>query len=173
MREHHHGLVRRHGGRQNGTRVGVVAVVLLDQVHGEGDGVDPDVAGHGGQAVGEQRLGVGPPTPDVEGVVGTEAVVEQPVQRRHGVGRERRERQPLRAGHVGHQHPLGPGVVDGGHAGGQSADSAADCEQLQRVDELLDLARAMHAVRREERLPRGVLAGDRPRVRGHHRPAGR
>ena len=82
---------RRGGGRDLEERVGVgrVAVVLRHQVDGERGHADRRVGGHRGQAVGEDPVGVGAATPDVQGVLGHQALVEAVGQGREG-GRAQR-----------------------------------------------------------------------------------
>ena len=97
-------LVGRGRGGEDGVAVGVVAVVLRDQVDGQRDRADVGVVGQRGQRLGEQFLGVPAGPPDVERVAGFEAGVEdrrQPFPRlarsAGRTGRRRRRPRPRRA----------------------------------------------------------------------------
>ena len=124
----------------------------------------------------EQSFGVRSRTPDVEGVVGDQARVEQVGQALLGVGSERRERDTHRLGHVDNQGPLGSGVVDGGDAGpgpSRRRGPAPGGEELEGVAHLVEVGHPDDAVGLEQRLPGAVGPGQRAGVGGHHGPAGR
>ncbi len=97
-------LVGRGRGGEDGVAVGVVAVVLGDQVDRQRDRADVGVVGERGQRLGEQLLGVAAGAPDVERVARLEAGVEYrrqplPASRRLAgrTGRRRRRPRPPRA----------------------------------------------------------------------------
>ena len=99
------------GGGEQGRTVGVVAVVLGDQVHGERDRPDARVSGEGAQRLREQHLRVAAGPPDVQGIPGFEAWVEYRREPLFRVLADRRERHPDGGRHVGHVRPLEPRVV--------------------------------------------------------------
>ncbi len=171
-REHDHGLVGGRRGPEYRPRVGLVAVVLLHQVDRQRHRVHVRVGGHGVEAGGEEVLGVGPASPHVQRVGHDEAGVEQRADGGAGGVGQGRERDALGLGDVGDQGPLRAGVVHGGDTGSPLPDPAADGEQLEGVDQLLDVARPVHAVRREEGLPAGVVTGHGAGVGGHQRASG-
>ena len=156
----------------HGQREGLVAVVLRDQVDGERDHVDPRVRRQRGETLGEQVRRVAAAAPHVQRVGRHQPLVElggQPVPGRLAEWRERHA-HPL--GEVGDQRPLRPGVVDGRDARAGSADQPpADGEELEGVHELGQVGHAVDAVRREQRLPPSVGAGERARVGLDHRAA--
>ncbi len=164
VREHHHRLVGVSHQSAECLRVRVVAVVLRHQVDRQRHHVHRVVVGERRQAVGEQVGLPGAGAPDVQWVRGCQAGLEDRGQARGRPLRERRERDPQPLGHVGHQHPLGPRVVHGRDALRPAADPPPDREGLQAVGELAEVVAAVHAVRREEGLPRGVGPGQGARV---------
>ena len=109
-------------------------------------------------------LGAVAGSPDVERVRGLQARVEQRGQPVDGRLRQGCERDAEPLGHVGHEHPLRPGVVDGRDAAARTAYPSADGEALQAVGQLAEVVRPVHAVRREQRLPARVRARDRAGV---------
>ena len=128
---------RRGGGRDLEERVGVgrVAVVLRHQVDGERGHPDRRVGGHRGQAVGEDPMGVGAATPDVQGVLGHQALVEAVGQGREGGRAQGGEAHVEAVREVGDQAALGAGVVDGRDARARSG-SPGRGEHGQGVAEL-------------------------------------
>src|SRR4051812_35346176 len=71
---------------------------------------------------------------------------------------------------VGDQRALTTGVVQGRNTAAPAAwaDPAADGEHLDGVGKFVEVVDAMHTVRREERLPAGVIPGNRARVGADH-----
>jgi hypothetical protein len=165
-------------GVQRRERVGLVTVVLRDQVDGQRHDGHGRVLGQCRQARREQLARVGAPAPDIERVAGHEAGVEQAGEPlvRDLTERGERHAEPVRD--VGHQHPLGAGVVDRRDAGpcGRPrgrADPAARRQQLEQVGHLVEVLDAAQAVCLRERLPRRIGAGECTRVGRHQLGASR
>ena len=184
--EHGDRLGRLGRRRQEGGTVGVVAVVLGDQVDGERDRAGARVVGEGKQHLGEQRLGVAARPPDVQRVARFEARVEYRGEPPPGLRGERRERDADRGRQVGDVGALEAGVVHGGqplatgrgfppvrvigvpgHASG-AARAPDEAEQFQGVREFRQVTDAVHAVAprpapaRRRRPPPGRRSGRRP-----------
>ena len=173
VRQHDHRLVGVVEEPAQGLGEGLVAVVLRHQVDGERHHVDRGVVGEGGQAVGQRALGVLAGAPHVERVRRLEARVEDRGQALGGGRRQGCERDAEALGQVGGEHPLGPGVVHGRDPAAPAAYPPSDGEALEAVRELAEVVDTVHAVRREERLPRRVRAGDGSGVRVDQRPPAR
>ena len=169
--QHRDRLGRARGRGQRRQRVGLVAVELGHQVHGQRDRGHGRVGGQRGQALGEQRLGVAAGPPHVQRVGRGQARVEhrgQPGVRRRGEGGERHAEF---GGQVGGVRAFQPGVVHGRDAlagGGAPARG----EELQGVGQFGQVADAVQAVGAGQRLPRAVGRGQRAGVGRHQRLAG-
>ncbi len=172
--QHHDRLVGAVQQRLRRPRERVVTVVLGHQVHCERDHPDRGVVRERGEAVGEQLLGLRAGAPHVQGVGRQQPLVEQVGQLLLGAGGQLRQLHAEPARGVGHQHPLGTGVVHRGQgAGRRSAQPPPDRERLQGIGHLVEVGHPVHAVGREHRLPGRVVAGQRAGVRIDQRPARR
>ena len=170
--EHRHRLggPRRH--REHGVRVGVVAVELGHQVHGQRHRADARVAGQRGQRAREELLAVPAGPPQIQWVRHLEARVEHVREPLPGRVFERSELHPRRRGHVRHVRPLESRVVHGREAtSGRRGRAAARAEQLEGVRQFREITDEVHAVGGRQRLPRAVARRQGAGVRGHHRPA--
>ena len=114
--QHHHRLVRARRDGLNGARVGLVAVVLLDEVESRGHHSDAGILVQRGHRRGEQCLRVRAAPPDVQRVRRDEAGVEQLGQHLPRLVSEHAERDTERIGAVSDQGTLAAGVVDRGDA---------------------------------------------------------
>ena len=107
------------------------------------------------------------------GLVGSRPGSRSAASRSVVARRQGRERDAEPLGHVGGEHPLGPGVVHGRDPAAPAAYPPSDGEALEAVGELAEVVDAVHAVRREQRLPRRVRAGEGSGVRVDQRPPSR
>ena len=173
-----HRLAGRGMGVQDRARVGLVAVVLLHEVDRQRHHRHCRVVGESRQARREQRARVRTSAPDIQRVVGRQARVEQtgkPFHRRIGE-RGERDAEPVRD--IGHENPLGSGVVHSRYArtrdrpGAAVHDPATGGEQLEQVGHLVEVLDAQQAVSLDECLPDRIASGQGTRVRADERAAG-
>ncbi len=181
--EHDHRRVGRGHDVLDGVRVGDVAVVLRHQVDRQRGDADGRVGGDGGEAVTEQRAGVGAAAPHVERVAGLESLVETCGQGRARRGREGRERHAEGVREVGHQAALGAGVVhrrdaatrDRSTTGGEHGQGVAELGEVADqvggdvVGQRLPGRRTRRPRRPSARPPATSRAGSRRRAAGRPR----
>ncbi len=169
--QHRDRLGRARGRGEHRRRIGLVAVELGHQVHGERDRGHVRVGRQRGQALGEQRLGVPASPPHVQRVGRVQAGVEhrgQPGVRRRGEGGERHAEV---GGQVGGVRAFQAGVVHGRDAlagGGAPARG----EELEGVGQFGQVVDAVQAVGAGQRFPGAVGRGQRAGVGRDQRLAG-